>query len=64
MINTPGPGMAATGESARIRRACIESGVPCVTNIDTAGALARAIDLYSHPDLAECRRLEEYLQGS
>lgn len=60
MINTPSPGMQATGESAQIRRACIETGVPCVTNIDTAGALARAIDLYSRPEETECRRLEEY----
>lgn len=61
MINTPSPGMQATSESARIRRACIEVGVPCVTNIDTAGALARAIDLYAQPNAAECKRLEEYL---
>ncbi len=61
MINTPSPGMHASDESARIRRACIEVGVPCVTNIDTAGALAKAIDLFSKPDAAECRRLDEYL---
>lgn len=64
MINTPSPGISASGESARIRRACIESGVPIVTNIDTAGALARALDVYATPEKASCLRLEEYLQGA
>lgn len=63
MINTPGTGLQSTEESARIRRACIETGVPCVTSIDTAGALARAISLYARPEVAECLRLEEYLAG-
>ena len=63
MINTPIPGLQATEEGARIRRACIETGVPCVTNIDTAGALARAIVLFARPDSASCLRLEEYLAG-
>lgn len=63
MINTPSAGLTSTGESARIRRACIESGVPIVTNIDTAGALARAIEIYQTPELASCSRLEEYLGG-
>ena len=63
MINTPKVGRKASDEGARIRRACIESGVACVTNIDTAGALARAIQLYADPGETECRRLEEYLTG-
>lgn len=60
MINTPGSGMQATEESARIRRACIETGVQCVTNIDTAEALARALALFKNPESVGCRRLEEY----
>ncbi len=64
MVNTPTVGRKANDESARIRRACIESGVACVTNIDTAGALARAIQLYADPANTECRRLEEYLLGA
>jgi len=64
MINTPSPGISSTGEAARIRRACIESGVPIVTNIDTAGALARAVDIYKTPEKSSCLRLEEYLQGA
>jgi carbamoyl-phosphate synthase large subunit len=64
MINTPSPGINSTGEAARIRRACIESGVPIVTNIDTAGALARAVEIYATPGKSSCLRLEEYLQGA
>lgn len=63
MINTPSPGISSTGEAARIRRACIESGVPIVTNIDTAGALARAVDIYATPEKSSCLRLDEYLKG-
>lgn len=64
MINTPSKGLEASAESARIRRACIESGVPIVTSIDTAGALARAIEIYQTPSKASCLRLEEYFEGS
>jgi len=61
MINTPSLNETAESEAARIRRACIETGVPCVTSIDTAEALARAIDVFQNPELASCLRLEEYL---
>jgi carbamoyl-phosphate synthase large subunit len=60
MINTPGLTETSESEAARIRRACIETGVPCVTSIDTAAALIRALDVFSQPDRASCLRLEEY----
>jgi len=60
MINTPGLNETSESEAARIRRACIETGVPCVTSIDTAGALAKALDAFDSPGIAECLRLEEY----
>ena len=47
-------------EAARIRRACIETGIPCVTSIDTAGALMKALEVFSNPEQATCLRLEEY----
>jgi carbamoyl-phosphate synthase large subunit len=62
MINTPGLNETSESEAARIRRACIETGVPCVTSIDTAGALLRALDVFANPDVATCLRLEEYFQ--
>ena len=60
MINTPSLNETSESEAARIRRACIESGVPCVTSIDTATALLRALDVYANPEAATCLRLEEY----
>ncbi len=63
MINTPGLTENSESEAARIRRACIETGVPCVTSIDTAGALIRALDVFADPERASCLRLEEYFQA-
>lgn len=64
MINTPSLNETSESEAARIRRACIETGVPCVTSIDTAGALLRALDVYARPEAASCKRLEEYFSPS
>lgn len=60
MINTPGLNETSESEAARIRRACIETGVPCVTSIDTAGALIRALEVFADPTQSQCLRLEEY----
>ena len=62
MVNTPSLTETAEGEAARIRRACIETGVACVTSIDTATALVRALKVYSDPAKAQCLRLEEYFE--
>lgn len=60
MINTPSTDKVAEIEGARIRRACIETGIPCVTSIDTAEALLRALDVFQDPAQAQCLRLDEY----
>jgi carbamoyl-phosphate synthase large subunit len=60
MVNTPGLTETSESEAARIRRACIETGVPCVTSIDTASAVVRALGVYENPEAAGCLRLEEY----
>jgi carbamoyl-phosphate synthase large subunit len=60
MINTPSTDKIAEQEAARIRRACIETGIPCVTSIDTAGAIMRALDVFADPSKSSCLRLEEY----
>jgi carbamoyl-phosphate synthase large subunit len=62
MINSPGNDPQMEFEGAQIRRACIETGVPCVTSLDTAGAIIRALEVYANPSLASCRRLEEYFE--
>lgn len=62
MVNTPGPAHEASQDAARIRRACIETGVACVTSIDTAEALALALDVFENPELAQCKTVSEYLR--
>jgi carbamoyl-phosphate synthase large subunit len=62
MVNTPTPG-ANSADSLRIRRACIETGVACLTSIDTAGALVKALGHFADPMAAECRSIAEYVQG-
>ena len=63
MINTPSLSETSESEAARIRRACIETGTPCVTSIDTAAALIHAMKVFADPSLAQCLRLEEYFEG-
>jgi carbamoyl-phosphate synthase large subunit len=60
MVNTPSLTETAESEAARIRRACIETGVACVTSIDTGMALIHALQVYEDPAKAQCLRLEEY----
>ncbi|RYG79105.1 hypothetical protein EON77_09680, partial [bacterium] len=60
MVNTPGFDETSDGQAAQIRRACIEAGVPCITSLDTAGAIVRALDLFKNPELSSVLRLEEY----
>ena len=62
MINTPGVNQQQEHESARIRRACIETGIACVTSIDTALALAHALEIFEHPERASCLPYTEYLK--
>ncbi len=64
MINTQTAALASSADGARIRRACIESGIPCVTSIDTAGALASALEVFHDPLKSSCLRLGEYFEGS
>lgn len=63
LVNSPSPGEAPNSQAARLRRACIETGIPCVTSIDTAGAILAALDVFKDPMRAEVRRLEEYLDA-
>lgn len=64
MINTPSLNESSESEAARIRRACIETGVPCVTSIDTARALSQVLEVFADPSKAECLRLEDYFVPS
>ncbi|HMS55656.1 MAG TPA: carbamoyl-phosphate synthase large subunit [Fimbriimonadaceae bacterium] len=63
LINTPSADRMAEAEAARIRRACIETGIPCVTSIDTASAIMHALEVFAAPEKASCLRLEEYIEA-
>lgn len=63
MINSPENRLDDTKEAAQIRRACIESGVACITNIDTAQALVEALEYFRDPSLASCLAFDEYWPG-
>lgn len=43
VINTPGRDEATIQDGFRIRRAAVERGIPCLTSLDTARALVRAM---------------------
>ncbi|HRJ27678.1 MAG TPA: carbamoyl-phosphate synthase large subunit [Fimbriimonadaceae bacterium] len=64
MINSPGQDRQEEEEAARIRRACIETGVACITSIDTAAALAHALPIFENPERASCLPYGEYGQAS
>ena len=61
MINTPGLTSESNEHALRIRRACVETGVVCLTSIDTAKALTQALELFENPDRVECKPLHEYI---
>lgn len=44
LINTPSPERRAEQQGLLIRRAAVESGVPCLTALDTARALLQALE--------------------
>lgn len=64
MINTPEAGQRSDSDAARIRRACIETGVACITSIDTAQALADALEVFEDPSRASCEPFVRYVTGS
>jgi carbamoyl-phosphate synthase large subunit len=64
MINTPESGQSSGSDASRIRRACIETGVACVTSIDTAQALAEALEVFEDPSKASCEPFSRYVSTS
>ena len=64
MINTPESGQSSGSDAGRIRRACIETGIACVTSIDTAQALADALEVFEDPSKASCEPFHRYVTGN
>ncbi|MCS7066502.1 MAG: ATP-grasp domain-containing protein, partial [Fimbriimonadales bacterium] len=44
LINTPSPDRKAEQQGLMIRRAAVETGIPCLTSLDTAWALLQAME--------------------
>lgn len=59
VVNTPTRGGAANTDGFKMRRASIEMGIPCITNISTAYELLRAMDELRKKEL-DIRRVDEY----
>jgi carbamoyl-phosphate synthase large subunit len=59
VINTPTKGGAANTDGFKMRRASILSGIPCITNMNTAYELLKAMAELRKKDL-DIRRADEY----
>ncbi|MDD2421120.1 MAG: carbamoyl-phosphate synthase large subunit [Heliobacteriaceae bacterium] len=60
VINTPTRGKTAGRPGFRIRRAASEYRVPCLTSLDTAGAMLAAIRLIKEGKLPACLAIGDY----
>jgi carbamoyl-phosphate synthase large subunit len=59
VVNTPTKGGRANTDGFRMRRASIQGGIPCITNISTASELLKAMSELKKKEL-EVKRVEEY----
>jgi len=59
VVNTPTKGGRANTDGFRMRRASIQSGIPCITNISTAFELVKAMSELRKKEL-EVKRVEDY----
>jgi len=60
LINTPSTDRDAEAEAMQIRRICVETGVPCLTSVDTAKALVTALELQHVGGKVNCLSLDDY----
>jgi len=59
VFNTPKKGKVANTDGFRIRRACLENGIPCMTNFEAAEALVQALK-HSRGKAHSLKRIDEY----
>ena len=64
LINTSSADRDAEAEAMQIRRTCVETGIPCLTSIDTAKALATALQLRADGGEVNCLSLDDYVAGT
>ncbi|HZP83747.1 MAG TPA: carbamoyl-phosphate synthase large subunit [Chthonomonadaceae bacterium] len=63
LINTLSSDKRIEREAARIRRASVEVGVPCLTSLDTARALLLSLSARHRGDAFALATVDEYLHG-
>jgi len=61
VINTLSPDRNPEREGARIRRATVEHNIPCLTSLDTAGALLLALSSRKQEGEITATPLNEYV---
>jgi carbamoyl-phosphate synthase large subunit len=59
VLNTPKKGKVATTDGFRIRRACLEHGIPCITNFEACEALVAAM-AHARGRQPSVERIEDY----
>ncbi|HWP31782.1 MAG TPA: carbamoyl-phosphate synthase large subunit [Fimbriimonadales bacterium] len=60
LINTPSDNPVTEQEALQIRRACVETGIPCITSLDTARALLLALRTRKDSSRISCKAIHEY----
>ncbi|MCS7310623.1 MAG: hypothetical protein NZ741_10415, partial [Armatimonadetes bacterium] len=63
LINTLTRDRQIEREGAIIRRASVERGIPCLTSLDTARALLKALEALRRGDDFLVRTVDEYAYG-
>lgn len=59
VFNTPKKGKVANTDGFRIRRACLENGIPCITSFEACEALVSAME-HSKGKKPSVKRIDEY----
>jgi len=59
VFNTPKKGKMANTDGFKIRRACLEHGIPCITNFEAAEALVEAL-VHARKKKQSVKRIDEY----
>jgi carbamoyl-phosphate synthase large subunit len=64
LINTISKDKQIEREGALIRRAAVEHNIPCLTSLDTAKALLKALNSQKKGEDLKAKTIDEYLKGS
>jgi carbamoyl-phosphate synthase large subunit len=63
LVNTMSKDKKTEMEAAAIRKASVQHGISCLTSLDTAQALLRALESKRSGDSYECSTIDAYLNG-